>query len=140
MDKCRVMLVDDHVAIRVALRRLLAHYHGLRIVGEASDGHQAIELMERCRAHVILMDINMPRMNGIEATAVIKRSWKEAIVIGLCAVEDPHHTHAIMKAGAAAVISKHQVNALYYTIQQVCLNNPSMLTTQLVPGGLHGCR
>ena len=72
MDKCRVMLVDDHVAIRVALRRLLAHYHGLRIVGEASDGHQAIELMERCRAHVILMDINMPKMDGRRAIQIIK--------------------------------------------------------------------
>lgn len=128
MEKCRVLLVDDHVAIRAALRRLLAHYHGIRIVGEAGDGQQAIELMAYCHAHVVLMDINMPRMNGIEATSVIKRSWKEAIVIGLCALEDPQHTNAIMKAGAVAVISKHQIHDLYSTIQQVCLNNPSMLT------------
>ena len=125
MDKCRVLLVDDHVAIRAALRRLLAHYHGIRIVGEASDGQQAIELMPFCQAQVILMDINMPRMDGIEATSVIKRSWKEAVVIGLCALEDPQHTNAIMKAGAVAVISKHQIHDLYSTIQQVCLNNPS---------------
>ena len=49
MDKCRVLLVDDHVAIRAAVRRLLAHYHGIRIVGEANDGQQAIELMAFCR-------------------------------------------------------------------------------------------
>lgn len=125
MNNCRVLLVDDHVAIRAAVRRLLAHYHGIRIVGEANDGQQAIELMAFCQAHVILMDINMPRMNGIEATSVIKRSWKEAVVIGLCALEDPQHTNAIMKAGAVAVISKHQINDLYSTIQQVYLNNPS---------------
>ena len=123
MQHCRVLLVDDHVPIRAALRRLLAHYHGIRIVGEASDGQQAIEIMSFCQAHVILMDINMPRMNGIEATSVIARSWKEAVVIGLCAIEDPQHTNAIMKAGAVAVISKHQIHDLYSTIQQVCMNS-----------------
>ena len=90
MEKCRILLVDDHVPIRAALRRLLAHYHDVRIVGEASDGQQAIELMSSCQPDVILMDIHMPRMNGIEATALISKSWKDAIIIGLCAIEDPH--------------------------------------------------
>ena len=71
MQKCRVLLVDDHVPIRAALRSLLGRYHDVRIVGEANDGQQAIDLMASCQPHVILMDINMPRMNGIEATALI---------------------------------------------------------------------
>ena len=129
MQKCRVLLVDDHVPIRAALRRLLtSHYHDLLIVGEGSDGQQAIELVASCRPDVILMDIIMPTMNGIEATALIKKSWKEAIIIGLCAVEDAHNTDAILKAGAVAVISKHDLNDVYSTIQRACVNRPSALT------------
>jgi DNA-binding NarL/FixJ family response regulator len=128
MQRCRVLLVDDYVPIRAALRALLAHYHGVRIVGEAGDGQQAIKLMATCQPHVILMDINMPGMNGIEATAIIKNSWKEAIVIGLYAVEEPQHTDAIVKAGAVAAISKHDINYLYATIQKACLNRTLPLT------------
>lgn len=122
MQQCRVLLVDDNAPIRTALRRLLTHYHGIRIVGEASDGQQAIELMSLCQPHVVLMDINMPRMNGIEATSVIRNCWKEAVVIGLCALENPQHTKAILGAGAEAVISKHELNDLYSTIKKACVN------------------
>jgi DNA-binding NarL/FixJ family response regulator len=121
MDKCRVLLVDDHAPIRTAVRRLLIHYHGIRIVGEAGDGQQAIELMSTCQPHVVLMDINMTGMNGIEATSVIKSVWKEAVVIGLCALENPQHTNAIIGAGAVAVISKHQINELCSTIKKAVL-------------------
>jgi DNA-binding NarL/FixJ family response regulator len=128
MQKCRVLLVDDHVPLRAALRSLLARYHDVRIVGEASDGQEAIDLLASCQPDVILMDIKMPKMNGIEATAHIKRTWKEAIVIGLCAVEDHDYTDGILKAGAVAVISKHHLNDLYSTIQRVCVNRPSSPT------------
>ena len=128
MQKYRVLLVDDHAPLRTALRRLLAHYHGIRIVGEASDGQQAIELIASCQPDVILMDIRMPKMNGIEATALIKKSWKEAIIVGLCAIEEPHNTDAILKAGAVAVVSKHHLNDLYSTIQRACVKRPSALS------------
>src|SRR5688572_21301173 len=132
MGKCRVLLVDDHVPLRAALRSLLARYHDVRIVGEASDGQQAIELMPFCQPDVILMDIDMPRMNGIEATALIKRTWKEAIVVGLCAVEDHEYTDGILKAGAATVIAKHQLDQLYSTIQLVCEKRLSARTSDAV--------
>jgi DNA-binding NarL/FixJ family response regulator len=120
MRECRVLLVDDHVPIRAALRKLLIHYHDVQIVGEASDGQEAIELIASCHPDVILMDIHMPKMNGIEATALITKSWKEVIVIGLCAVDDPYHTETILKAGAVAVVSKHHLDYLYDTIERAC--------------------
>ena len=124
MQDCRVLLVDDHVPIRAALRKLLIAYHDVKIVGEASDGQEAIALIASCQPNVILMDIKMPKMNGIEATALITKSWKEVIIIGVCALEDPHDTEAILKAGAVAVISKHHLDRLYDTLQRACAKRP----------------
>ena len=128
LHRCRVLLVDDHMPIRAALRTLLARNHDVRIVGEANDGQQALELMASCLPDVILMDINMPNMNGIEATARIKKSWKDVIIIGLCAVDDPQNMDAILKSGAIAVVSKHHVNDLYSIIQRACVKRPSTLS------------
>src|SRR5688500_11826470 len=106
IQKCRVLLVDDHERIRDALRKLLASYEDIEIMGEARDGKQAVELVAACHPDVVLMDINMPRMNGIEASGVIMKSWEDTIIIGLCVVRDSYTTEAFLKAGALAVVSK----------------------------------
>jgi DNA-binding NarL/FixJ family response regulator len=118
--KCRVLLVDDHVPIRIALRNVLAEYTDVQIVGEACDGAQAVEQVAACQPDVILMDIRMPRMNGIEAARVIKKSWQEVAIIGLCTVQDLYTTETFLKAGALAVISKDRVEDLHSTIQRAC--------------------
>jgi DNA-binding NarL/FixJ family response regulator len=74
LHKCRILLVDDHAPIRGALRGFLSSFDDLDIIGEAGDGQEAIEMLDACQPDVILMDLNMPRMNGIEATNLIKRS------------------------------------------------------------------
>ncbi len=77
MHKCRVLLVDDHVPIRITLRRMLTGYDDLHIVGEACDGKQAIELVPLYQPHVVVMDFYMPRMNGVEAARLMKEYWRE---------------------------------------------------------------
>ena len=124
MDKCRVLLVDDHVPIRIALRRMLTSYDNVHVVGEACDGKQAIELVPLYQPHVVLMDFYMPRMNGIEAARIMKESWQEIAIIGISMAPDTFITDAFVKAGALAVVSKDQVDHLYSTIQQAC---PKML-------------
>jgi DNA-binding NarL/FixJ family response regulator len=118
--KCRVLLVDDHEPTRDALRNLLAEYADVQIVGEACDGTHAVEQAAACQPDVILMDINMPRMNGIEAARIIKTSWQEVAIIGLCAVHDIYIMDVFLKAGALAVISKDRVEQLHSTIQRAC--------------------
>ena len=119
-NKCRVLLVDDHVPRRIALRNALARYADIQIVGEACDGKQAVEQVRACQPDVILMDIHMPRMNGIQAASAIKGSSQEVAIIGLCAVEDLHATNKFLKAGALAVVLKDRVEDLHSTLQRAC--------------------
>jgi DNA-binding NarL/FixJ family response regulator len=113
----RVLLVDDYVPVRITLRNMLTRYLDLQIVGEACDGKQAIEQVAACQPDIILMDYHMPMMNGIEAARVIKKSWGETVIIGLCTVPDSDITDRFLNAGALAVIFKDRIDHLYSTIQ-----------------------
>lgn len=119
MHKCRVLLVDDHLPIRITLRRVLSGYDNVHVVGEACDGKQAIELVPLYRPHVVLMDFYMPRMNGIEAARIMKESWKEIAIIGISTSFNTYITDAFLKAGASAVVLKDQVDHLYSTINEI---------------------
>jgi DNA-binding NarL/FixJ family response regulator len=115
--KLQVVIVDDYALIRQELRSMLECDPEIQVVGEARNGLEAIFLVEKFRPRIVLMDINMPRMNGIEATAQIRRGYPETIVIGLSVNADTQH-HATMKhAGAVALIPKDEVSdRLYDTI------------------------
>jgi DNA-binding NarL/FixJ family response regulator len=118
--KCRVLLVDDHPPVRGTLRHLLKPYDDLQIIGEAGDGKEALEMMASCQPDVILMDLNMPRMNGIEATTLIRKTWKNTVIIGLCAIRDMKTVEAFLQAGAVAVISKDRLDELLDRIRRAC--------------------
>ena len=100
MQKCRVLLVDDHVPIRIALRRMLTSYDNVHVVGEACDGKQAIELVPLYQPHVVLMDFDARRMNGIEAARIMKESWQEIVIIGISMAPDTFITDAFGEAPA----------------------------------------
>ena len=128
--KCRVVLVDDHEPMRDALRILLTSFDDVEIVGEARDGEEAIQRVASCQPDIILLDIRMPKMNGIEAANVIRKSWKDTVIIGLCLVDDTYTTEAFLKAGALAVISKERLDDLHSTIQRACVKRMSALEMQ----------
>ena len=113
----QVLLVDDHTMIRQCLRSVLETYDDLHVVAEARDGAEAVQLVEDLHPRVVVMDINMPRMNGIDATTHIKARWPETIVIGISANVD--NSGAMERAGAAAVLPKETVvDKLYDLIVQ----------------------
>jgi DNA-binding NarL/FixJ family response regulator len=112
--------VDDHAAFREEVRNLLALHDDVQVIGEAADGREAIQMVENCQPDVILMDIRMPRMNGIEASGLITKSRQDGIIIGLCIVPDRYTMDAFMKAGATAVVSKDRLENLHSTIQRAC--------------------
>jgi CheY-like chemotaxis protein len=112
--KCQILVVDDHSKVRTALRMLLAGYEDIEVIGEACNGQQAVMLTEACHPDLVVMDITMPKMNGITATGLIKSHWPETIVIGLSFSDDPHLKKALLQAGASTLIPKQEIREQLY--------------------------
>src|SRR5687768_17477842 len=104
--KLRVVVIDDHAPVRRNLRELLEIRDTYEVVGEASNGAEAIQLVDSVRPDLVLMDVNMPVMNGIEATEAIKRSRPETKVLALTALGDMANISAMVKAGAGGYLLK----------------------------------
>ena len=113
----RVLLVDDNAAVRTVLKGLLEEHADLQVVGEASDGDEAVVLAERYRPDVTLMDIRLPRVSGVEATRQINKKLPQSMIIGMSSLYTPHSYNAMMAAGAVAFVHKEDaVEALYKTL------------------------
>jgi DNA-binding NarL/FixJ family response regulator len=114
----RVLLVDDHASVRLTLRKLLESYPNLALVGEASNGEEAVRLVKELSPSVVVMDINMPKLNGIEATLKIKTSYPHVVIVGLSVSATEAHRRAMTAAGATSLISKYTaVEQLYLEIE-----------------------
>ena len=106
-----VLVVDDQAPFRLAAKAVLRRLAGFELAGEASSGHEAIELVDRLHPELVLMDINMPQMNGIEATRRIVAAHPEVAVI-LCSTHDPNDLPAeAASSGAIAYVSKEHLAA-----------------------------
>ncbi|HEY6021216.1 MAG TPA: response regulator transcription factor [Candidatus Paceibacterota bacterium] len=115
-----VLLVDDHAMVRQGLRSVMETFPNIEIVGEASNGNEAVKLVERRRPAVVLMDINMPKLNGIEATARIKTEYPHVAIIGLSVNAESANQEAMKKAGATMLLPKEAVvDELYNAILSV---------------------
>ena len=114
----RVLLVDDHAMVRETLRSVLEGYPNLAVVGEASNGEEAVQLVHELTPSVVVMDINMPKLNGIDATMRIKKSYPQVVIVGLSVSATDTHRREMQGAGATALISKYMaVEQLYIEIQ-----------------------
>jgi DNA-binding NarL/FixJ family response regulator len=105
-ERIRVLIADDHPLFRKGLRGLLESVTGIEVVGEATEGEEAIALAERLQPDVILMDINMPGVNGIEATRRILHVSPSVGVLVLTMYEDDDSVFAAMRAGARGYLLK----------------------------------
>ena len=105
-EKIRVLLVDDHTILRAGLRMMLNAQPDIEVAGEASDGRQGVSETQRLQPHVVLMDITMPEMNGIEATRQIRKLAPEARVLVLTMHENEEYLFQVLRAGASGYILK----------------------------------
>jgi two-component system response regulator NreC len=106
MSDIDILLADDHAVVRSGLRMLLESQPDMRIVGEAENGREALAKVRTLRPHVVLMDIEMPDMNGIEATRQIREMAPDTAVLALTMYEDDQYFFEMLRAGAAGYVPK----------------------------------
>ena len=102
----RILIVDDHTLFRAGIRALLAQDAGIEVVGEADDGRDAIRAVGQLAPHLVLMDLSMPGMNGIEAITEIKRRNPDVRVLVMTLHKTEDYIHASLKAGADGYVLK----------------------------------
>ncbi len=106
MPRIRVLIADDHALLREGLRALLAGCADLEVVGEAADGREAVEAARRLHPDVVLMDVAMPGLGGLEATLEILKEDPRARVLVLTQYEDREYVARLLKAGASGYVLK----------------------------------
>ncbi len=124
-----ILIVDDDQKLRRDLRRLLDREQDLSVVGEAGDGATAIELTQTMPPDVILMDLNMPRLNGLDATRMIKAEQPETKIIVLTQYQEDPYRRAALECGADAFLPKQtRLPDLLATIREVTEGSPGNKT------------
>ena len=106
MNDCKVLLVDDHPLVREGLRARLSGVAGIEVVGEAGDAAQAFEQVERLRPDLVLMDVGMKQVNGIELTARLRERHPTLRVLMLSMYDNPEYVHRALAAGARGYVLK----------------------------------
>jgi DNA-binding NarL/FixJ family response regulator len=109
--KSRIIIAEDHTILREGLRSLLSSNTNYEIIGEAEDGREAIRCVEKFKPDLILMDLSMPRMNGMEAINEIKKRFKETKILVLTVHKTEEYILATLKAGADGYVLKDATHA-----------------------------
>lgn len=102
----RVLIIDDHPLVREGLRKILELEEGITVIDEAGDGQGAINMARKLQPDIVLMDINMPGTNGVEATKVIKREFPQMGVIALTIHEEEEYVLELVRAGISGYVLK----------------------------------
>ena len=123
----RILVVDDHVIVRQGIRALLAEYEDVEVVGEAGSGLEAVQAAENLKPDVVLMDLIMPGMDGIEATRRISEQWTEVRVLVVTTYSGDDLVFPAIKAGARGYVLKDAGSGeLVEAIRQVHRGEPSL--------------
>jgi DNA-binding NarL/FixJ family response regulator len=109
--RIRVLIADDHALVREGLIALLGHYDDIDVIGDASDGIEAIEKARELRPDVLLMDIGMPKLGGLEATTEIKKTCPDVKIIVLTQYDDREYVSRFLKAGISGYLLKRAVGS-----------------------------
>ena len=130
----RILIVDDHAMFRQVVRSILKPYPNIEVIGEASDGDEAVVRVGQLKPAVVLMDINMQKMDGVTAARLIKVQYPEVAILGLSAKAKHYDIYAMQKAGAFEVLSKEQtVHELYAAIQRAVAAVQPVLIMEQTP-------
>jgi DNA-binding NarL/FixJ family response regulator len=133
LDKVKLLIVDDHALVRKGIATLLADEELVEVIGEAGNGYEALETARELMPDVILMDINMPRCNGIEATKLIKKELPYIKIVMLTVYEDEQYLFEAIKSGAQGYLLKNLdpenlVTSIFELLKGEAPISPSMAT------------
>ena len=106
MDQIKVLIVDDHPLLRQGLTRLLELEQDIKVVGQAENGEEALAVVEKLQPDVILLDINMPGMNGIETTRILREQYPNVHVLALTIHDDESYVSEMIRSGAQGYLLK----------------------------------
>lgn len=108
MSKIRVLLVDDHPVVRGGIRGLIETDDQIQVVGEAASGHEALEMVVELQPDVVLLDMEMPDLSGVEVARRLQDSRSGARVLALSAYDDPQYIRGLLSSGAAGYLTKDE--------------------------------
>jgi two-component system, NarL family, response regulator LiaR len=129
MTECpvRILLVDDHAVVRSGLGAVISTSDDMILVGEAGDGEQAIQLCERFQPDVVVMDLLMPKMDGVAATEAIHKRWPQIKIIALTSFKEKEYVEGALKAGAMSYLLKNvSANELLAAIRHAAAGQSSL--------------
>lgn len=106
MNKIKIVIVDDHIMLREGIKKIINSDSDFEIVGEAGDGKDAVSMVGKLVPDVVLMDISLPSLNGIEATRRIKRDWPAVHILALTMHDNEEYLSQMLQAGASGYILK----------------------------------
>jgi DNA-binding NarL/FixJ family response regulator len=144
MHKKKILIADDHALVREGIAAFLKLCDDFEVIAEASDGIEAIEKTNKYRPDIIIMDINMPKLGGLEATIEIKKLHPEIKLLVLTQYEDPEYISRFLKAGVSGYLLKKAVGSDLITALKAIgrgeLYLYSSIASEVVAGYLHGDR
>ena len=140
LNAIKIFIVDDHTLLREAWKMALAADTTFTVVGEAGNGEEAVEMVPKLRPDVVTMDINLPGINGIEATKQVKRMLPGVKVLGISLHNQPSYARKMMQAGAMGYVTKNStkeemfkaITEIHNGRKYVCQEIKNILSSQLV--------
>lgn len=125
MSDCRIVLADDHEILREGLRSLIAKEKGFRVVGEAADGSQLLDVLKKTKCEVVILDLSMPNMDGMTAIAKVKEFYPSVKILVLTMLKDHEHFRHAMASGALGYLIKDEAfDQLIIAIKSVLKHKP----------------
>ena len=106
VNPIRLLIVDDHLVVRMGLRSMIDSQADMMVVAEAANGHEAVQLYRQHQPDIVLLDLRMPQLNGVEATKAIRQRFPEALIIVLTTYDGDENIYRALQAGAHAYLLK----------------------------------